>query len=163
LAEAVLLVHVARQDQPADERPVRPLDAMDLLRLFFLGLPPLAFDAQHAVLDVDLDVVLLDVGHVGFHQVFAVGLLEVDGRRPVGERGGVVRRSRGGLVEESVEAIREGFELTERIPAHHVHDGLLGCAAPAAPRGEGASGVPGRPHGACRARPESCAGAEKLP
>ena len=65
---------------------VEGLDVADALRVLVLHLRgALAADRQHAVLERDLDVLLLETGQLGGDAQLGVGLGEVDARR-VGRR-----------------------------------------------------------------------------
>jgi hypothetical protein len=84
------LVHlgVLRQAEPRDELPAAALDAVPGVVLVLRLLGALAADDQHtAVLHLDLDLLLLHAGDVGFEHVRLGGLLPVDAR--VGEGGGL--------------------------------------------------------------------------
>jgi hypothetical protein len=98
-----------------------PLDLVARLALLLLELP-LAFDGEHTILELDLHVSLLDVGEIGFDHVLGLGLLDVDCRRPPGERELLVLEATEWTVaEHSVQACMDAFELTKRIPFDDAH------------------------------------------
>lgn len=108
------------QREPAHEQAVLSFDTAELLSLFFLLLLTLALNAQHAVLQLDLDVIFLDLRQIGLHDVVGVGFLDVDRRRLVGKRkwlaGKFPRKAAACVVEDVAQARLHVLEFPEGIP-----------------------------------------------
>jgi hypothetical protein len=82
----------------------------------------LPFNRQDAVEHLDLDVLLRNVGQLGLDQILLVGLLDVDGRRPIGEEGRIgFECAQRRVTEEPVQPGLHVFQLTERSPLDDVH------------------------------------------
>src|SRR5262249_48544136 len=94
-----------RQRERAAERAVAPPDVVVLLFLHVVRDLLLTLDGEDEVLDVDLDLVALHVGELGFqHELVVAGLEDVDGRHPAARRGET--------------------EVAKRIPANDSHSSL---------------------------------------
>src|SRR5450830_372184 len=154
----LLGVDVGRHREAADELPVLTLHLVEALALLFLLLSALAFDREHAVLEMNLDLLLLHLGEIGLDDELGFGLLDVDGRHEVGER--VRRGFRRPLDEEPVQPLLNLVELAEGIPSCELHTASCGPGAgfprarrPPAAAVSAAAGVSGaiqRSRRACR-------------
>src|SRR5215207_6263076 len=92
LVEAGL--HIGRlralgQRQRAREASEGPLDAMVALALFLALATPLAGEREHAVLDLDVDVLLAHPRKIGPKQQLVAGLHQVHGGDPAANRAAV--------------------------------------------------------------------------
>src|SRR5262245_25253527 len=77
------LVDVRRQREGTEEGPVRPLGAVELLRLDLprgLAIPP---ERERVVVDPHLDLALLEAGQIGAEDDAIPGLVDVDGGGPL--------------------------------------------------------------------------------
>jgi hypothetical protein len=91
--------------------------------LLMLGLP-LAGDGEHALLDLDLDLVAIDARQVGAKDEVVLGLDQVHRRNPP-PRAVAVRRSTLPAAEEAVEepvhVALKCIQIPSRIPSHKCH------------------------------------------
>src|SRR5678809_634231 len=76
------LIDGAGKLEGSGEHAVRPLDAVVVLLLDFLGEPPLAPKRERVVLDPHIDVLLIDPGQVGAQHHRFLGLVNIHRGRP---------------------------------------------------------------------------------
>src|SRR5688572_8378755 len=88
-------VHRVRERERPRKSTVGAFDPMITLTLSLLELP-FAFDAQGVVLEADLDVLELDVGHIHAEQEFVLRLQDIDRGRP---------RPDAGLTDEAIDRV----------------------------------------------------------
>src|SRR3954453_511250 len=118
-----LRVDALRERQRPRKRSERALDAVIALVLGLVLSLALAGHGERAVLELDLDVVLVEAGKIGTEDEVVLRLDEVHRRHPAAQ--GAAAIAPGGSVERRVEQpvhlVLERAELTERLPAHDCH------------------------------------------
>src|SRR5262245_30586387 len=114
----LLRVHRLGQRERPDESPVIALRPVDVAAVELLLALLLAANGQDAVLDLELDVLLVHAGHLRAQDERLVPLEDLDSRGPVPE--GVLGASPG-ITEQIVDPVLEGGHVPERVPSHDVH------------------------------------------
>src|SRR5690606_2773896 len=111
-------VDILRQREASRELAVERFAPMLPLVVGRLLDAPLAAQRQHAVLDADIDVFLLDLGQIGLDRVLVVGLDDIRRRTPLQA---FAYDSRTQARKLAGVAIEEVFELPKRTPGDQVH------------------------------------------
>src|SRR5690606_10604733 len=94
------------------------LAAMLLLAFRRLLDPPLSAQRQHAVLDANVDVVLLDLRQIGLDHVLVVGLDDIRARTPLHAFVGYAGTPPGHLTGIAIEEV---VQLSEWAPRNKIH------------------------------------------
>jgi hypothetical protein len=95
---------------------------MEVLFLFFLLEFALAFDAEHIVFELDVEVALLEAGDFDVEDDFVLILIDVDrGNESGSDEGVIVVLGAVVLLEERVHAVLECEHVAEGIPTSDSH------------------------------------------
>src|SRR5690606_16100452 len=111
-------IDIVRQREASRELAVERFAPMLPLVVGRLLDAPLAAQRQHAVLDADIDVFLLDLGQIGLDRVLVVGLDDIRRRTPLQPVAGEARTQPRKLADIPIEEV---FELPKRTPGDQVH------------------------------------------
>src|SRR5690606_35424767 len=110
----VVRIGILGKPETARERAVEALDTKLVLALVLLLVLALAAERDDAVLDGDLDVLLLHLGKLGPDQVLLVRFADVGHRRPFDF---LATEAAQAAAEERREVAEEFLHVPERFPA----------------------------------------------
>src|SRR5690606_21667710 len=114
----LLRIDIVRQREASREAAVERLATMLSLVLGGLLEAPFAAQRQHAVLDADIDVLLLDLRQIGLDRVLVVVLDDVRGGAPLHR---VTHEAAAQPRKLSRVPIEKVVQLSKRTPSDQVH------------------------------------------
>src|SRR5207302_2255561 len=125
LGVGLLRVNRTGQREAAHERAIRPLDTMVVVLLHLVLKLALALEVQGAVLDADLDLFRVHARELRLQHYVVLGFVDVHRRSPgSGAQIALVKEPRKGVVEQPVEPVLRGKQITEWFPAYNRHSSL---------------------------------------